>query len=180
MLGRRQEDRRAQGTSYTGSGTPLLESCFLGSDGSRMTRHPGHQALRKGRVSVPGQIYLLTTTTAKRAPWFLDMENARTVSRLMVDPTVWGDACVLCWVLMPDHWHGLVELGERDGISLLMNRFKAISTKTLAKTGCSKPVWAHGFHDHALRRDEDVTATARYIVANPIRADLVHRALDYP
>ena len=145
-----------------------------------MTRHPGHQALRKGRASLPGQIYLLTTTTAKRGPWFLDMENARTASRLMIDSKVWGDARVLCWVLMPDHWHGLVELGEYDGISLVMNRFKAFSTKILVEKGRSKPVWAHGFHDHALRREENVIATARYIVANPGRPGPVHHALDYP
>ena len=98
----------------------------------------------------------------------------------MIDPKVWGDACVLCWVLMPDHWHGLIELGECDGISLVMNRFKAVSTKILVEKGRSKPVWARGFHDHALRREENVIATARYIVANPVRAGLVHHALDYP
>ena len=36
------------------------------------------------------------------------------------------------------------------------------------------------FHDRALRREEDVKAVARYIIANPIRAGLVRRAGDYP
>ena len=43
-----------------------------------------------------------------------------------------------------------------------------------------RPVWQRGFHDHALRRDEDVIQAARYIVANPLRAGLVSRVGDYP
>ena len=98
----------------------------------------------------------------------------------MIAPNMWGDARPLCWVLMPDHWHGLVELGEHDDLSLVMNRFKAVSTKALVEEGCVKPVWARGFHDHALRQEEDVMSAARYIVANPVRAGMVHRALNYP
>ena len=39
--------------------------------------------------------------------------------------------------------------------------------------------WAPGFHDHALRREEDVKCTALYIVGNPLRAGLVERVADY-
>ncbi len=42
------------------------------------------------------------------------------------------------------------------------------------------PVWQQGFHDHALRREEDAVHVARYIVANPLRAGLVGRIGDYP
>ena|SRR5690242_2443060 len=37
-----------------------------------------------------------------------------------------------------------------------------------------------GYHDRALRREEDVVATARYVVMNPVRAGLVSRIGDYP
>jgi len=145
-----------------------------------MGNHPGHRALRKGRVSLPGQVYLLTTTTARRSPWFQDTTCARTFCRLMTEAKTWGDARVLCWVLMPDHWHGLVELGEHDGVSLVMNRLKSLSAKSLVRQGRGMPLWSRGFHDHALRQDEDLRAAARYIVANPVRSGLVRRSLDYP
>jgi putative transposase len=166
--------------SYMMSGAPLLGRCYFRGDGFPMKIHPGHQALRRGRTSLAGQIYLLTTTTVERTPCFLDTDNARAACRVMIPPSTWGDARLLCWVLMPDHWHGLVELGERDGLSLVMNRFKAVSTKVLVKEGCCKPVWARGFHDHALRQEEDMRGAARYIVANPVRKGIVDRALDYP
>jgi len=142
--------------------------------------NPGHQALRKGRSSLPGQVYLLTTATAGRLPWFLDMDLARATCRLVAMPQTWGDACLLCWVLMPDHWHGLVELGEHDGLSLVMNRFKSITSKRARRVEHIPGIWARGFHDHALRRDENIHRAARYIVANPVRAGLVRRSLDYP
>jgi len=142
--------------------------------------NPGHQALRKGRASLPGQVYLLTITTAERKPWFLDVDLARATCGLLSRRQTWGDARLLCWVLMPDHWHGLVELGERDDLSLAMNRFKSITSKHAKRVERIPHVWARGFHDHALRRGENIRQAARYIVANPVRAGLVRRAADYP
>ena len=41
-------------------------------------------------------------------------------------------------------------------------------------------LWQDGFYDRILRRDEDSLDVAAYIVANPVRAGLVHRVTDYP
>jgi putative transposase len=161
----------------------VLDSPGLGCDGFRMLNHPGHQALRKGRASLPGQLYLLTTATSERTPWFLEAEFARAACRSMIGPKTWGDARPLCWVLMPDHWHGLIELGERDSLSIVMNRLKSVTSKHIRgarQTEIMPDIWARGFHDHALRYEEDIRAAARYIVANPIRAKLVSKAGDYP
>ncbi|HEV7121871.1 MAG TPA: transposase [Rhodanobacter sp.] len=145
-----------------------------------MANPSGHQALRKGRVSLSGQIYLLTIVTESRIPHFTDTELARTACRMMLAPRVWGDANALCWVLMPDHWHGLVELGDHDDLSVVMNRFKSLLSKAVQSLARVPFRWARGFHDHALRRDEDLLAAARYIIANPVRAGLVTKVNDYP
>ncbi|WP_336884798.1 REP-associated tyrosine transposase [Frateuria defendens] len=91
-----------------------------------------------------------------------------------------GDARLLCWVLMPDHWHGLVELGEHDGLTLAMARFKSLVSRNVHAAIGMRHVWARGFHDRALRHDESVLTAARYIVTNPVRAGLVSRVGDYP
>jgi len=41
-------------------------------------------------------------------------------------------------------------------------------------------VWQKTYHDHALRKDEDVLKAARYIVANPLRKGLVDKIGNYP
>src|SRR5687767_4342264 len=85
---------------------------------------PGQQALRRGRASIPGQPYLLTTVCVARRPWFAHDDIARIASSLLVDPEIWADTRVVCWVLMPDHWHALVELGTRRSLSTSMQHAK--------------------------------------------------------
>jgi len=144
------------------------------------TTSPGHKALRKGRASLPGQIYLLTMVTADRTPHFLDIEIARAACQLMIEPDTWGDARPLCWIFMHDHWHGLVELGGHDDLALVINRFKSLVSKRLRQIKPNTRIWARGFHDHALRQDEDTQAAAHYIITNPLRAGLAERVEDYP
>jgi putative transposase len=145
-----------------------------------MPIRPGTQVLRKGRQSIPGQVYLLTCVSAMRRPLFANPLVAEPVCDTIRSTTAWGDATLLCWVLMPDHWHGLVQLAH-DDLPSVMRRFKSLSTKRSLGPSCSDcRLWAQGFHDRALRQDEDLLTAARYIVANPVRAGLVQRVRDYP
>ncbi len=80
----------------------------------------------------------------------------------------------MCYVLMPDHLHWLMQLHEgnlSDAVKLLKGR----SARAIGTT-----IWQPNYYDHALRHDEDLRKAARYIVANPLRAKLVARLGDYP
>ncbi len=142
----------------------------------------GHAALRRGRVSLPHYVYHVTTTTVSRQPVFLDFPSARIVAQCLNSPALLGDAHTLCWVLMPDHLHWLVELGASQELGALVRRVKGASAFQLnrrqRRMGAS--VWAPSFYDHAVRRDEDLRTMARYIIANPVRARLVESPRGYP
>lgn len=143
---------------------------------------PGHAALRRGRVSIPGQVYHVTTTTADRHTWFADFALARLAARTLNDPMLLAGSQTLCWVLMPDHLHWLIQLGEGGSLSGLVARFKQRTAAQINRHlgRCNgEPVWARAFHDHALRCDEDLRTVARYIVGNPIRAGLCAREREY-
>lgn len=141
----------------------------------------GYAALRKGRWSGPGGIYLLTTVTHRRAKHFEDWQLASVACRELHAAFGRSAAELLCWVLMPDHWHGLVQLEATCALEPLMQHFKGrVARAVNMQLGRTGPMWMQGYHDHGLRRDEDLLATARYIVANPLRAGLVKRAGDYP
>ena len=141
----------------------------------------GHHALRKGRVSIANGIYLITTTTFNRQKLFADFAAGCASARCFEDARLLGDAKMLAWVLMPDHLHGLLQLGEQDELSAVVNRLKSASARhvnrALRRTG---GVWMKAFHDHALRSEKDLQDVARYVVANPVRAGLVTRVGDYP
>ena len=141
----------------------------------------GSNLLRRGRYSEAGRIYLVTFATAGRIPVFSDWTLAKAAVRESVRPEVWPAARLLCWVLMPDHWHGLVELGAGGNLSRVMQRLKGRTGRAVNEHRRIRgSLWATGFHDHAIRADEDLVEFARYIVLNPVRAGLVARVGDYP
>ena len=76
------------------------------------------------------------------------------------------------------HW--LVALRDTP-LDALMRRFKSNSARSINRhLNRQGALWQQGYHDRALRHDDDLLATARYIVANPLRAGLVKRIGDYP
>ena len=141
----------------------------------------GHHRLRLGRRSEAGRSYHLTVVTHERQPLFAQWPAASCMCRLLTDPGCWPGARLLAWVLMPDHWHGLATLGDHGSLSSLMNRAKGRTARGFnQEQQRSGPVWAAGFHDRAIRRNQDMRAVARYLVANPVRAGLVRQLGDYP
>ena len=140
----------------------------------------GHRARPLDRRSLPGRTYLLGVGTLYRRPVFQDDDAARAVCRVHVARWPWRDAGLLAWVLMPDHWQALVVLGERDSLSTLVGRFKALTSRAVDDHHrINGWLWARGFSDRLLADDEDPVAVARQLVAQPLRAGLVQRLGDY-
>jgi len=141
---------------------------------------PGYRALRKGRYSVPGGIYLVSVVTERRVRWFSEPLLAQVMCQNLHNANALGDSRNLCSVVMPDHFHLLVQLHNLP-VQHVINRLKSRSAVLLNREiGRNGRFWAPGFHDHALRREEDLITVARYVVANPLRAGLVKRLGDYP
>jgi REP element-mobilizing transposase RayT len=142
---------------------------------------PGQSALRRGRASLSGQAYLLTTVCARRRRLFAEFEVACAAAKVLAEPRLWRGGDLLAWVLMPDHWHGLLQLQDEASLSTIMQRAKANSSRELARAfAFEMPVWQPGFHDRALRSDDDFGDAARYLIANPLRAGLAATLADYP
>ncbi|MEX5573395.1 transposase [Pseudomonas lijiangensis] len=135
--------------------------------------------LRKGRFSGRGQLYLVTATTLGREPVFTDWLLGRLLVNELRHAHEMELVHSLAWVVMPDHLHWLFEL-RTDSLPRVMQRVKSRSTITLNKA--SKRIgrlWQDGYHDRAIRREQDILAVARYIVANPERAGLVNSIREY-
>ncbi|MDI1232436.1 MAG: transposase [Methylobacter sp.] len=137
--------------------------------------------LRIGRHSEPHRAYFVTTTLDERKQrYFADFHCARLVVKEMRFLHGANDVNSLAWVIMPDHVHWLFQLTENKSLSDVMKYFKARSAQRV--NGYLKRqgrLWQNAFHDHAIRKDEDIKAIARYIVANPLRGGLVEHIGDY-
>ncbi|MBH1970880.1 transposase [Moraxellaceae bacterium AER2_44_116] len=136
--------------------------------------------LLKGRVSLAHQIYHITTCTHERQPIFNNFDYGRLlvteISRLQQE----GKVLSLAWVVMPDHLHWLLQLKENSHLSQVIKELKARSAVRINRQhGQKGNLWQKGFHDHAIREDEELIETARYIIANPLRAGLVSHIGSY-
>jgi putative transposase len=138
--------------------------------------------LRKGRTSTPGQIYLISTVTHQRQPVFSDFHCARIVIDTLRYSQLRCGIDSLTFVVMPDHLHWLFSLGKSTSLSQVVADMKRRSSyrinEHIKRSGT--PVWQPGFHDYALRKEDEIKDVARYIVANPLRAGLVDKIGDYP
>ena len=141
---------------------------------------PASHRLRIGRFSEPNRIYLITTNTHERVPIFSDFHHGCMVVRQLRADQYQGLANSLAWVIMPDHFHWMLEL-QKGSLADLMCQVKSKSTRTVnGASGRKGRLWQTSFHDRALRKEEDLVRMARYVVANPLRAGLVSRIGDYP
>ena len=140
-----------------------------------MDGRPHASALRRGRYSEAGRVYLVTAVTHERTPVFRDFFAARTLVQALRLEEAEKRARTLAYVVMPDHLHWLLQLGEGSTLSAVVGGVKSVTAHRLGMR-----IWQPGFHDRAMRREEDLENAARYLVGNPLRAGLVEKAGDYP
>jgi len=130
----------------------------------------GHAALRRGRYSQPAAEYFLTICAEAGQTGLVVQPVADAImneARLMSADGTWN---LLCAVIMPDHLHLLINLGERLSLGKAMQRLKAKTSATLRAQDIG---WERGFFDRQIRPDDDRLAIFRYIYLNPYRAGLV-------
>lgn len=141
----------------------------------------GHQALRKGRVSLPNQIYLIAVCCNNREKIFSDFNAARVMSSILHKVLKEQQSKILAWVVMPDHMHLALQLAEDETLAKTMNRINSCSAIAVNKAlNRHSKLWQGAYHDHALRDEGQLFTAIRYLISNPIRAGLAEKLGDYP
>src|SRR5437773_2017091 len=92
---------------------------------------PGHAALRRGRVSIPGAEYYLTICTDNRAAGLTEPGAGQSISETLRAMSADGTWRERCSTIMPDHVHLLVVLGERLTLGKAIARLKGKSAAAL-------------------------------------------------
>jgi putative transposase len=140
----------------------------------------GSKNLRSGRSSIDGQYYFLTTRTRERQRLFYEP----TASKIVLDSLRWFESVAIieleAAVVMPDHLHFVAKLVSGD-LPSLMGRLKRFTSRQVNEClNRSGPLWQSQYHDHAIRRDEDLMEVILYCLYNPVRAKLVEDFHEYP
>ena len=124
--------------------------------------------------------YFLTICTADRQEFFASSKCVEQVTldllRTMADYRFDG----IAYCFMPDHVHGLFEAATADcDFAKFASMFKQRSAFAhKARTG--KKLWQEGYHDRALRQEEQTLDVVAYILENPVRNGLCTDPRRYP
>jgi len=131
--------------------------------------------LRTGRASIIGQAYHLRFSLHNHQRHLTDFHIARAVVQALARETQTNRAETLCFCVMPDHVHWLMIL-QAGTLGRCIHNVKRLS-QHIAQ---SRIPWQRSFFDRGIRDEKNLRSTARYIVANPLRANLVSSIGDYP
>ena len=133
---------------------------------------------RLNHVFVDAPIYFVTACTLDRRA-ILDCEAVHEAFRTFCVNSPQHGAWVGRYVLMPDHLHLFVAMGEMP-LSNWVKSLKNSLSKTLRCAGHGGPHWQKGFFDHLLRSGESYSQKWDYVRENPVRAGLVATPEDWP
>lgn len=138
---------------------------------------PGYAALRRFRTSKPQAEYFLTVNLAERGA---GLEKAAVTSAIIEH---WekleadGSWLVRTAIVMPDHLHLLIQLGESISIDRCVKLLKGRLSPLLRANSRG---WQSGYYEHELRSVEEVLPVFLYIYLNPYRAELLSTAEIWP
>ncbi len=139
------------------------------------------KAHRLPREAYRGEVAAsITICVDRRAPLFTDQAIVSEFAQMLRAAAERWSCLVLVYCFMPDHLH-LVLQGRGENADL-WKMLVDYNQKTGYRLSLNLPrvSWQKDFHDHVIRRSEDLTAHIRYILDNPCRRALASEWQDYP
>jgi putative transposase len=166
--------------------------------------HPGHHSIRLEHrdYRAPG-IYFVTICTYEN-----NFTLRKIVERVMV-PSALGQIVRECWIAIPDHFahanlgafiimpnhiHGLIEIGRQTGaqcvaplrkagtaedrvpqvrhgsLGAIIRSFKsAVTKRARVEVGSAGEIWQRNYFERVVRDGEELSSVTRYIVENPMK-----------
>ena len=140
---------------------------------------PHAKNLRTGRFSEPGRVYFITKCIERSTGISLILEPfaSRICDTILYRKrsTIWH---LLSFVIMPDHLHLLIALGEGKCLSKTIGSFSQFTSSEINRLmGRQGRFWQPGFYEHSVCKSvEKCPALTEYIHHNPVRKGLCDSA----
>ena len=144
-----------------------------------------YQYPKRKTTKIPGfdyssvQAYFVTTVAANRERIFSHINGEGQIELLPTGkivqrhiealPTHYECVQVQKYVIMPDHVHMVIFIGQNDGrkrpsMNQIMAAFKAGVSREIGKT-----IWQRSYYDHIIRDQQDYDEVWKYIDNNPVQ-----------
>jgi len=135
----------------------------------------------RGEIFAPGQYYHIYNRGAGRALIFFGEENYDYLERLMRRYCQGYGAAAIAFCLMPNHYHFLrrqeTDRSLSDFINVLFNAYVQALNRRRGRSGT---LFEGRFRHARVDRWDYLIHLCRYIHCNPVKADLVTLAEDWP
>ncbi|MCL1500268.1 hypothetical protein [Xanthomonas nasturtii] len=123
----------------------------------------------------------LQLPTHQSVPLFADWRCARAAAASLALPRHWQDAQLLCWVLLPDAWCGLLQAPGKAGLLQAAATARQLAADAVNRArGRGGTVWQPQMQATELPVHADHRQFARALVAQPLRAGLAEQIGGYP
>ena len=162
-------------------------------------RAPRHRKLCK-RYDQPYQAHHLTFSCFQRQPFFVGRQSPGWFLRYLTAAREMAGFDLWAYVIMPEHVHLVILPHEGSSIRRILHRIKRpMTSKVLGWVNRQCPSFLHrmaerrrsgevtyrfwqtgGGYDRNLRTIQDIHDKITYIHENPVRRELVQRAVDWP
>ena len=138
---------------------------------------------RSLRIDRGGVVYHVLNRRVARLPLFQRDGDYASFEKVLDEAFAKVPMRVLCYCLMPNHWH-LVAWPSRDG---QLSRYMQWVTTTHMRrwhahrgTRGTGPVYQGRFKSFPIQQNRHCQVVCRYVERNALRANLVERAQDWP
>ena len=155
--------------------------------------------LRGYDYSIPGAYFITTRTQNRLLLFGQVLNGKMAANRLgaFVEdgwaklPDHYDNVALDAFILMPNHVHGVIIIEDepqgvgvglkpalpatvpsrRHGVPEIVRAFKSFSARKIneIRPPTDVPVWQRGFHDHAIRGEDELGRVRSYIMDNPRR-----------
>jgi putative transposase len=138
---------------------------------------------RRGRVFIDGLAYHILNRGNRRAPIFSEPADYERFLATLAQALIRFPVCLIAYALMPNHFHFVVWPTRAYEISGFMKAFMNAHIrrhhryKALIGTG---HLYQGRFKSFPIQTDHHLLTAIRYVEANPLRAQLVTRAEEWP
>ena len=116
------------------------------------------------RFNLTNQDYFITTVTNNRRQVLLDSPELFWLA--------WKGRKLVSWVIIPDHVHFLINVGD-ESISDIIHNFKITYSRLYRNKFGAGKVWQNRFWDHMIRNQNDLNNHLDYLHYNPVMHGLV-------
>ncbi len=145
------------------------------------------------RYFVPGGTYFFTLVIYGRRRILTTASGRLFLHKAIVSVKQRHPFALVATVLLPDHWHLIMQLPPGDDrYSLRLRQIKSEFTRQWLDSGLAEPqvtqsqrvrgergIWQPRFWEHTVADEEDLERCADYIHWNPRRHQLVERVRDW-